>query len=121
MQPTENFVYFAEHDAELVKLGALAEHFFSYDPPTTLIKLRQFAELLSKLVAARHASYRTAVGKPTRSSYATARGFERLRGAISPSPNGRQPTVPRTTPSSSISPWLVSSRRSGAERMCRRR
>lgn len=57
MQLTENFGFLADHDAELVKLGALAERYFRDDPPTALIKLRQFAELLSKLIAAHHALY----------------------------------------------------------------
>jgi type I restriction enzyme, R subunit len=54
---TENFGFLADHDAELVKLGALAERYFRDDPPTALFKLRQFAELLSKLIAAHHALY----------------------------------------------------------------
>jgi type I restriction enzyme, R subunit len=57
MQLTENFGFLADHDAELVKLGALAERYFRDDPPTALFKLRQFAELLSKLIAAHHALY----------------------------------------------------------------
>jgi type I restriction enzyme, R subunit len=57
MQLTENFVFLADHDPDLVKIGALAERYFRDDPPTALIKLRQFAELLSKLIAARNAVY----------------------------------------------------------------
>jgi type I restriction enzyme, R subunit len=45
------------HDAQLVQLGALAERYFRDDPGTAIFKLRQFAELLSKTVAARHALY----------------------------------------------------------------
>ncbi len=41
----------------LVTLGGLAERYFRDDPPTSLMKLRQFAELLSNLVAAYHAMY----------------------------------------------------------------
>ena len=36
------------------QLGALAERYFQGDPPTAIFKLRQFAELLSKLLAAHH-------------------------------------------------------------------
>lgn len=47
-----NFGFLAGHDARLTKLAALAERYFSDDPSTALIKLRQFAEVLSGLVAA---------------------------------------------------------------------
>lgn len=40
-----------------MRLGALAERYFRDDPATALIKLRQFAELLAKTVAARSAAY----------------------------------------------------------------
>jgi type I restriction enzyme R subunit len=54
-QPSSNFAFLAGHSASLARLGALAEWAFHHDPPTTLGKLRLFAELLAKLVAARHA------------------------------------------------------------------
>jgi type I restriction enzyme R subunit len=41
-----------------MRLGMLAERYFHDDPPTAIFKLRQFAELLSKTVAANHALYR---------------------------------------------------------------
>jgi type I restriction enzyme R subunit len=41
----------------LATLGGLAERYFRDDPPTALIKLRQLAEALAKLVAAHHALY----------------------------------------------------------------
>jgi hypothetical protein len=34
------------------QLGALAERYFRDDPATAIFKLRQFAELLSKVIAA---------------------------------------------------------------------
>jgi type I restriction enzyme R subunit len=40
-----------------MQLGAFAERYFKDDPGTAIIKLRQFAELLSKTVAAHHALY----------------------------------------------------------------
>jgi hypothetical protein len=43
MQLTENFGFLGDHDPDLVKIGALAERYFRDDPPTALIKLRQFA------------------------------------------------------------------------------
>jgi type I restriction enzyme R subunit len=52
-----NFAFLAAHNAKLVQLGALAERYFREDPATSIFKLRQFAELLSKLVAAHHAVY----------------------------------------------------------------
>ena len=54
---TANFGFLDAHDAKLVQLGALAERYFRDDPSTCLIKLRQFAELIAKLVAAHHALY----------------------------------------------------------------
>jgi type I restriction enzyme R subunit len=53
-----NFDFLEAHDTRLVRLGALAERNFRDDPSTAIIKLRQLAELLSKLVAAHHALYR---------------------------------------------------------------
>jgi type I restriction enzyme R subunit len=38
-------------------LGAQAERYFRDDPSTAIVKLRQFAELLAKLIAAHHALY----------------------------------------------------------------
>ncbi len=57
MLSTENFGFLAKQDPELVKLGALAERYFRDDPGTAIFKLRQFAELLCKTVAAHHALY----------------------------------------------------------------
>lgn len=57
MQSTANFGFLAAHDSKLVQLAGLAERYFSDDPATAIIKLRQFAELMSKLIAARHALY----------------------------------------------------------------
>lgn len=57
MQSTANFGFLGAHDARLVQLGGLAERYFRDDPATAIFKLRQFAELLSKLIAAHHALY----------------------------------------------------------------
>src|SRR5258705_13850423 len=57
MMPTSNFAFLEGQDAQLAQLGALAERYFRDDPGTAIFKLRQFAELLSKTVAARHALY----------------------------------------------------------------
>lgn len=48
-----NFQFLSAYDAQLVRLGALAERYFKEDPNTSLIKLRQFAELLAQQLAAR--------------------------------------------------------------------
>ncbi|WP_145691114.1 type I restriction-modification system endonuclease [Azospirillum brasilense] len=48
-----NFNFLATHDPQLVRLGALAERYFRDDPNTSLLKVRQFGELLAQLVAAR--------------------------------------------------------------------
>lgn len=52
MAVSPNFSYLRVHDAQLVKIGTLAEKYFKDDPVTCLIKLRQFGELLAQLVAA---------------------------------------------------------------------
>jgi len=57
MLATPNFGFLAKQDLNLVRLGALAERYFRDDPSTALLKLRQFAELLSKLIAAHHGLY----------------------------------------------------------------
>jgi hypothetical protein len=54
---TANFGFMDVHDTKLVQLGALAERYFREDPPTCLFKVRQFAELIAKLIAAHHALY----------------------------------------------------------------
>lgn len=48
-----NFDFLNAYDAQLPRLGALAERYFHDDPNTCLIKLRQFAELLAQQLAAR--------------------------------------------------------------------
>lgn len=48
---TSNFSFLATHEVLLVKLGEQAERYFAEDPSTSLIKLRQFAEILAKRVA----------------------------------------------------------------------
>ncbi|EJL22921.1 type I restriction-modification system endonuclease [Novosphingobium sp. AP12] len=53
-----NFDFLEAHDKQLVTLGGLAERYFSSDPSTAIVKLRQFAELMAKMVAAHHAVYR---------------------------------------------------------------
>jgi type I restriction enzyme, R subunit len=63
MLPTSNFTFLSVHDAQLVQLGALAERYFRYDPTTAIFKLRQFAELLCKMIAAHHALYRDGRGQ----------------------------------------------------------
>ena len=52
MQPPEsqspNFGFLGRYDASLVMVGARAEQYFPDDPVTTLMKLRQFGELLAQ-------------------------------------------------------------------------
>ena len=47
-----NFQQLRTHDEQLARLGALAERYFPTDPNTSLLKLRQFAELLAQQTAA---------------------------------------------------------------------
>lgn len=55
MQGWGNFGFLDGRDERLGRLGALAERYFYDDAPAALIKLRQFAEFLTKEIAARHA------------------------------------------------------------------
>src|SRR5690242_21204218 len=48
-----NFDFLRSHDAQLVRLGGLAERYFKDDLNTCLIKLRQFGEVLAQLTAAK--------------------------------------------------------------------
>jgi type I restriction enzyme R subunit len=58
MKPiSANFDFLGRQDAQLVRLGALAESYFKDDPNTCLIKLRQFGELLAQLTAAKSGLY----------------------------------------------------------------
>lgn len=51
--PPTNFAHLQQHDEQLLRLGMLAEKYFAEDPNTSLMKLRQLAELLAQLVAAK--------------------------------------------------------------------
>lgn len=51
--PQTNFAHLEQHDEQLLRLGMLAEKYFAEDPNTCLLKLRQLAELLAQLVAAK--------------------------------------------------------------------
>lgn len=57
MLPISNFAFLGADAAQMAQLGAQAERYFRDDPGTAIFKLRQFAELLSKTVAAHHALY----------------------------------------------------------------
>lgn len=47
-----SFDFLVTHDAQLARLGGLAERYFRDDPNTCFIKLRQFGEVLAQLTAA---------------------------------------------------------------------
>ena len=52
-----NFAFLAVHDPLLDHLGALAERYFAEDPSTSLVKLRQFGEVLAQRAAANAGMY----------------------------------------------------------------
>lgn len=54
---SRNFAFMRVHGAQFDRIGALAERYFTDDPNTCLIKLRQFGELLAQEVAARTGLY----------------------------------------------------------------
>ena len=55
-----NFEMLRPYEAQLWRLGALAERYFAEDPNTSLLKLRQLAELLAQSLAARGGLYASA-------------------------------------------------------------
>jgi type I restriction enzyme R subunit len=55
-----NFGFLLAHDRLLDQLGALAERYFADDPSTSLLKLRQFGELLAQRMASRSGLYASA-------------------------------------------------------------
>ena len=57
MLESPNFGFLAKKEPQLALLATQAERYFSEDPATALFKVRQFAELLAKLIAARHSLY----------------------------------------------------------------
>ena len=59
-QPSPNFAFLAHHDARLVALATQAEEYFATDPPTSIGKLRLFAEVLAKLEPQSAESFTTA-------------------------------------------------------------
>lgn len=60
---TSNFAVLEEHDEQFLRLGLLAERYFPGDPNTSLLKLRQLAELLAQHVAANIGEY-LSTGEP---------------------------------------------------------
>ena len=54
---SSNFTHLHEHDAQLLRLGMLAERYFPDDPNTSLLKLRQLTELLAQFVATKVGLY----------------------------------------------------------------
>lgn len=55
--PPTNFAQLQAFDDQLVRLGMLAEKYLADDPNTSLIKMRQFAELLAQTTAAQMGLY----------------------------------------------------------------
>lgn len=68
-----NFDMLLAYEKQLWRLGALAERYFAEDPNTSLLKLRQFSELLAQSLAARTGLY----SNPEESQYELIR---RLQG-----------------------------------------
>ena len=46
-----NFRFLAQHSPQLLELAFRAEYYFSSDPNTALMKLRQFGEALAQYLA----------------------------------------------------------------------
>jgi hypothetical protein len=56
-----NFAHLKSYDEQLLRLGLLGKRYFTEDPNTSLLKLRQLAELLAKHVATRIGLFVSAV------------------------------------------------------------
>ena len=56
--PPSNFSFLQPHDEQLARLGLLAEKYLLDDPNTSLIKLRQYGELLAQTVSAQMEMYK---------------------------------------------------------------
>ena len=50
---TSNFLFLKQNDPVFYQLASAAEQFFTLDPNTTMVKLRQLAEALAKDMASR--------------------------------------------------------------------
>ena len=48
-----NFGLLEGHAPQLVRLGVLAERYFGDDPNTSIMKLRQFGEVMAQITAAK--------------------------------------------------------------------
>ena len=46
-----NFAQLQQHDEQLLRVGMLAERYFTDDPNTSLLKLRQLAEGIAQITA----------------------------------------------------------------------
>src|SRR5438128_7933235 len=100
---TSNFAHLHEHDAQLLRLGMLAERYFPDDPNTSLLKLRQLAELLAQLVATKVGLYQS----PEESQYDLLRRLQdqgMLPRSRSPGSSGSGSTAPSRTPRSRLAP-----------------
>lgn len=62
---SSNFTQLREHDEQLLRMGMLAERYFTEDPNTCLLKLRQLAEVLAQAAATHVGLY----SKPEESQY----------------------------------------------------
>jgi type I restriction enzyme R subunit len=51
--PRSNFAHLHEYDEQLMRLGVLAEKYFTNDPVACLLNLQEFSNLLAQLLAAR--------------------------------------------------------------------
>lgn len=78
-----NFEFLRAESEQLFRLAAQAEHYFRSDPNASLVKLRQFAELLAREVGARTKSLRSPdasladlLGELGRSSYVSRQALD---------------------------------------------
>ena len=86
-----NFSVLSQHDEQLLRLGMLAEKYFADDPNTCLPKLRQLAEPLAQMLAARTGLYVL----PEESQFDLLRRLQ--DGGVAPAPEKALRSTPSRT------------------------
>ncbi len=96
---TSNFAQLQAHDPQLLRIGMLAERYFSDDPNTCLLKLRQLAEVL-----ARTTTTPPSMGRRTWRRRRRRRRPRRRWASCGPAPRRGWAGSPSSSPSSSSPP-----------------
>ena len=99
---SSNFAFLAPSEERLSRLATLAERYFVDDPAGALVKLRSFAELMAKEIAARNA-----VLPPASPSFDQVLSVLRARGRLDEARAAQQRAIGLTA-DPRIREWLAS-------------